>query len=85
MARVYNPAEPHACRLSASGEWEPDDLRPGALEVCDECGEAWVYDPIPWERRYRPLHPWPFDRKQRAALRKHRLGTDPTDEGDQHE
>ena len=66
---IYNPPKPHACVLSASSEAVPKAPNRGAVEVCGECGRAWVYDPIPWERRYRKVHPWPFDRAQRAALR----------------
>lgn len=66
--RIYEPAERHDCDLDGNGRFVPDDLRPGTVEVCQECGRTWVYDPIPWERTYRRLRPWPFDRAQRRAL-----------------
>lgn len=68
--RIYQPGERHDCDLEGNGRFVPNDLRPGTVEVCCECGRAWVYDPIPWERTYRRLRLWPFDRAQRAALRR---------------
>lgn len=73
MTVIYNPDQPHRCVLSGHRDGVSTHLQPGAVEVCDECGKAYVYHPIPWEQIYRPLRPWPFDRKQRQALRVARI------------
>lgn len=44
-----------------------DVLRPGAVAVCPGCGQAFVLDPIPWERTWRRVRWW--DRRARRVLR----------------
>lgn len=73
MGVLYRPPARHRhCDLP---DWQENtgaaDTRRGTVVECDNpaCKKAWVFDPIPWERTWRPLLPWPFDREARNALR----------------
>lgn len=56
----------HVCELPDPKV--PVELRPGAVARC-ACGRYWVLDPIAWERVWRRVHPWPFDRRARRTIR----------------
>lgn len=72
MARViYEPPESskqcHRCTLPGA-----ETVRCGSVALCDTCGTGWVVVEGDYSQEWRPIWPWPFDRKARKAIREAR-------------